>query len=94
MNAKLELVRKWLIKAQHDLAAARKLSTGSDFYLDVAIYHCQQSAEKAIKSFLVFCDQPFEKTHDLDVLVTQAMNCDTDFSEWLEECCSPDPICH
>jgi hypothetical protein len=37
MNAKQELVRNWLIKAQHDLASARKLSTDPDPYLDVAI---------------------------------------------------------
>ena len=72
MNAKLELVRNWLIRAQHDLAAARKLATGPDPYLDVAVYHCQQAAEKAVKGFLVFHDQPFEKTHDVEVLVSLA----------------------
>jgi HEPN domain-containing protein len=49
MNAKLELVRNWLIKAQRDLAAARKLATSPDPYLDVAAYHCQQAAEKVTK---------------------------------------------
>ena len=52
MNAKLELVQNWLIKAQHDLAAARKLSVGPDPYLDVAVYHCQQAAEKAVAVLL------------------------------------------
>ena len=84
MTAKLELVRNWLIKAQHDLAAARKLATDPDPYLDVAVYHCQQAAEKAIKGFLVFHDQPFEKTHDLEVLITLALRYDARFSEWLE----------
>ena len=69
MNAKLELVRNWLTIAYHDLAAAKKLSTGSDPYFDVAVYHCQQAAEKAVKGFLVFHDQPFEKTHDIGVLI-------------------------
>jgi HEPN domain-containing protein len=84
MTAKLELVRNWLIKAQHDLAAARKLSTDPDPYLDVAVYHCQQAAEKVIKGFLVFRDQPFEKTHDVEVLITLALRYDARFSEWLE----------
>ena len=84
MNAKLELVQSWLIKAQHDLAAARKLSTEPDPYLDVAIYHCQQAAEKAIKGFLVFHDQPFEKTHDIQVLITLALRHEAGFSNWLE----------
>jgi len=66
------------------LAAARKLSTGPDLYLDVAIYHCQQAAEKTIKGFLVFQDQPFDKTHDVEVLVTLALSHDAKFSEWRE----------
>ena len=84
MNAKLELVRNWLIKAQHDLAAARKLATGPDPYLDVAVYHCQQAAEKAVRGFLVFHDQPFEKTHDVEVLVSSAQHYDSGFSTQLE----------
>ncbi|MEK7329019.1 MAG: HEPN domain-containing protein, partial [Chloroflexota bacterium] len=62
-EAKQQLVQNWLIKAQHDLATARKLSDGPDPYLDTAIYHCQQAAEKAVKGFLVFRDQRFEKVH-------------------------------
>jgi len=53
-EAKRDLVRRWLVKAWHDLAAARKLAGGPDAYLDVAIYHCQQAAEKALKAFLAF----------------------------------------
>jgi HEPN domain-containing protein len=84
MNTRQELVRNWLIKAQHDLAAARKLSADPDPYRDVAIYHCQQAAEKALKGFLAFHDQPFEKTHDVEVLVTLAMRHNAGFSMWLE----------
>jgi len=84
MNAKLELVRNWLIKARRDLAAARKLATDPDPYLDVAVYHCQQAAEKTVKGFLVFHDQPFEKTHDVEVLVSLAQRYDARFSTWIE----------
>jgi HEPN domain-containing protein len=84
MNAKLELVRNWLVKAHNDLAAARILATGPDPLLDVAVYHCQQAAEKAIKGFLVFHDQPFEKTHDVEVLVSLAQQHDVRFSTQLE----------
>lgn len=84
MNAKLELVQNWLIKAQHDLAAARKLATEPDPYLDVAIYHCQQAAEKAVKGFLVFHDQSFERTHDVEVLVALALRYEAGFSAWRE----------
>ena len=56
-EAKQELVRSWLLKASHDLAAARLLSAPGQAVLDVAIYHCQQAGEKAPKGFLVFWDQ-------------------------------------
>lgn len=63
-------VKAWLLKAQRDLFAARRLSGEEDPFLDIAVYHCQQSAEKSIKAYLVSQDQRFEKTHDLEVLIT------------------------
>ena len=68
-DAKNDLVRQWLLKSDHDLASAEKLSGGESPLLDTAIYHCQQAAEKALKGFLVFHDQRFEKTHDLEILI-------------------------
>ena len=84
MNAKSELVQNWLVKARHDLAAARKLASDPDPYLDIAIYHCQQAAEKAIKGFLAFHDRPLQRTHDVGALVTMALQHDAGFSEWVE----------
>ena len=71
-DSKAELVRAWVSKAQSDLGTARKLGNGPDAYLDTAIYHCQQAAEKAIKALLVQNDLRFEKTHDLEVLIARA----------------------
>jgi len=82
-EAKRTLVQSWLIKAQHDLAAARKLSADPDPYLDTAIYHCQQAAEKAVKGCLVFHDQRFEKTHDIEALISLAIPFNAQFSSWL-----------
>jgi HEPN domain-containing protein len=48
MEAKHELVRSWLVKAARDLASASRLAAGPEPYLDTAIYHCQQAAEKAV----------------------------------------------
>ncbi len=66
------LVKNWLIKSNHDLESSRKLASGSDPYLDTAIYHCQQAVEKSLKAVLVFHDKRFEKTHDLTVLLELA----------------------
>lgn len=49
-SAKKELVRSWLIKAQNDLGSAKRLASEPDPYLDTAIYHCQQGAEKSLKA--------------------------------------------
>jgi hypothetical protein len=39
-EAKRELIPNWLLKASHDLAAARVLTQGDQPILDVAIYLC------------------------------------------------------
>lgn len=72
-DAKRALVRAWLVRARHDLEAARKLAAGHDPLLDTAIYHCQQAVEKTLKGFLVWHDQRFPKTHDIEVLLKLAM---------------------
>jgi len=76
--------RNWVLKARRDLLSAKRLASGNDPYLDTAIYHCQQSAEKVIKGWLVFHDYTFEKTHDLRLLVTMAADEDSKFAEWLD----------
>lgn len=40
-EARRRLIQGWLIKAQHDLATARKLAQDPNPLLDTAIYHCQ-----------------------------------------------------
>jgi len=68
MDSKDDLVKNWIIKAQHDLLAAQKLSSDSDIYSDIAIYHCQQCAEKPLKDFLVLQNQTFHRTYNLRLL--------------------------
>lgn len=48
---------------------------------DIAVYHCQQAAKKAVKAFLVHHGKPYEKTHDIEVLVDLASEIDSEFSE-------------
>ncbi|MBF0352331.1 MAG: HEPN domain-containing protein [SAR324 cluster bacterium] len=84
MDDKEELVKNWLIKAQHDLLAAKKLSNDPESYADVAIYHCQQAGEKAVKGFLVLQDQEFPKTHDIRLLVQLAIRINPSFQQYQE----------
>jgi len=40
-------------KAEHDLLAAAHVLELDEPLTDIAVYHCQQAAEKALKAFLV-----------------------------------------
>jgi HEPN domain-containing protein len=84
MDEKALLVTHWLVKAAHDLAVARRLSDEEPRYLDIAVYHCQQAAEKAIKGFLVQHDLEFPKTHDIRLLVQLARPINAAFSQYEE----------
>jgi len=79
-----EEVRAWLAKATHDLKAAIYLSEMAEPLLDVAVYHCQQAMEKALKAFLASRNSPFAKTHALVLLVEQASDLDADFQTLLD----------
>ena len=79
-DAKRELVQAWLRRAREDLLSALKLSEEPDPLFATALYHCQQSAEKALKGFLTFHDQPFEKTHDIAVLLKLSIPFDSNLS--------------
>jgi HEPN domain-containing protein len=70
---------KWLLKAENDLNAAKVLYEAN--YLDVAIYHTQQCAEKSLKGFLALCKHPLVKTHDLTSLVALSKQFDPKFSK-------------
>jgi HEPN domain-containing protein len=78
-EADLGLVRDWLTRAHQDLRAAVILAAAEDAPLDVAIYHCQQAGEKAVKAYLQWRDEPFAKTHNLRALVIQAATLDRGF---------------
>lgn len=82
--AKEELTRSWLVKAKRDLLSAEELAGADMPLLDTAAYHCQQAAEKAIKGFLLFTDVRFEKTHDIEVLISQACEVDDSFCSCVE----------
>lgn len=83
-DAKAELVRSWLTKARRDLASARVLAASEPALLDTAVYHCQQGAEKAVKGYLAFCDQELERTHDIEVLIRNAMTHLAEFRDWID----------
>ena len=54
--------------------------------LEIVCYHCQQSAEKALKAFLIYSHIKPERTHDLESLRDKCEVVDASFNEIIEEC--------
>ena len=73
-----------MIKAWRDLETARRAATGQPPFYDVAVYHCQQAAEKAVKAFLVHRGKPYQRTHDIEVLVDLARELNPAFSSLVD----------
>lgn len=64
-----DFVQQWLKKADSDLKSAKiLLDAEADDYFTCA-FHCQQSAEKFLKAYLVRYQIEFRKTHDLSELL-------------------------
>ena len=73
--------KAWMEKAWRDLEMAQRAVAVMPPFYDMAVYHCQQSGEKAVKAFLVFHSLIFEKTHDIEVLIDLACGIEPGFSE-------------
>jgi HEPN domain-containing protein len=62
-------VRGWVEKAEHDFRNAEYVLTmGDECPLDTVCFHCQQCAEKYLKSLLAYGGTTFPRTHDLVLL--------------------------
>ena len=83
-DTRKELLRSWLTKAASDLRSARVLGSADNAPLDTAIYHCQQTAEKAVKAFLVSKEISPEKTHDIRKLTLEAAAHEPRFNEVMD----------
>lgn len=70
-------IQQWLLKSQRDLEEAKVLFEHGLF--DVVVYHCQQSAEKALKAYLVYQEVILQKTHNLVVLLESCLAFDINF---------------
>lgn len=80
-------VKEWLDLAQMDLQAAEHLLTMHPVPVEVICFHCQQSAEKALKAYLVSCDMEPPRTHDMVELCKMCREKQEDFAQ-LEDACA------
>ncbi|NLQ04453.1 HEPN domain-containing protein [Cylindrospermopsis raciborskii] len=84
-HEKYDEIAQWLLKSWRDLEAAKLLFNSEKSLLDLSVYHCQQSAEKALKAYLTYKDFVFGKTHNLVLLIELCSTHDSDF-ENLRDC--------
>ena len=80
-NTKKEWL-SWIKRSINDYKSAKKLFSDEDKYLDTAIFHCQQSVEKILKSFLIYNEIKFEKVHSIVYLVDKCVKIDKSFDKW------------
>ncbi|MBN2286696.1 MAG: HEPN domain-containing protein [Tissierellales bacterium] len=81
-----QLAQEWFDIAEIDLSSAHHLLTMHPRPIEIICYHCQQSAEKYLKGFLVFNNHEVIKTHDLIILKKLCCEYDADFENLNEEC--------
>ncbi len=60
-----EAIREWMTIAERDRLAVVACLAIDPPLAEIAAYHCQQSAEKLLKAFLVLAGHRFGKTHEL-----------------------------
>jgi HEPN domain-containing protein len=80
-DPKLGEVKNWLKKARQDLDAAAWLLESPKVLYGAVGFHSQQAAEKSLKAFLSWVEEPFDKTHSLPALVALCLEMDVDFEE-------------
>jgi HEPN domain-containing protein len=69
MSEKIDKVKQWIEKADHDLGTGQVTYLYIPQYCDTIAFHCQQAAEKYLKGFLLFLDIPFKRQHSLNYLL-------------------------
>jgi HEPN domain-containing protein len=61
---------EWIRFAEDDLQAAKYLLGMPERKLEIICYHCQQCAEKAMKSLYALKDIEIPRTHDFRILAS------------------------
>lgn len=84
----------WMQRAREDLRGAEWFLAGNnEAALGQSLFHSQQAVEKSLKAFLVWCDRPTARHHDLNSLVAdcllmdQSLEADLSSIAWLTEWC-------
>ncbi len=86
MKKRIEIVKGWVKKAEHDLRIAlNALETMKEPPLDTICFHAQQCVEKYLKAYLTYYGIEFPPTHELGDLALLCSTVDRDFEQFLFE---------
>ena len=77
---------EWVNYSEKDFIAAQFLMTATNPPIEIICYHCQQSAEKLFKAFLIKNDIIPSRTHDLNLLVNECVKIGNTISILKKEC--------
>ncbi len=69
MDEVKKITKNWLRKAENDLKTAKDEISTEEPATDTVCFHAQQCAEKYLKAYLIFHQNPFGKTHSIARLV-------------------------
>lgn len=75
----IEFIKQWLIKANEDVLVVEKLTEIEMVANASACFHCQQAVEKFLKAFLISNDVEIRKTHNIEYLLSECADIDSDF---------------
>ena len=78
--------KEWFKYAERDLESAKFLIKMYPLPLEIICYHCEQSAEKYLKGYLILKQNNVEKTHDLGLLNKKCLLVEPSFVEIEDEC--------
>ena len=78
-----DLIIKWVNIVDRDLMAAEQGLKVYPVLSEIVCFHCQQSAEKYLKAYLVKHQVEFQKTHNIMSLINLCSTVDSVFKDKL-----------
>lgn len=81
-----KIYEEWLEFAKRDLESAIFLINMYPKPKEIICYHCEQSAEKYLKGYLIKNANKIERTHDLVLLNNKCKDIDSSFDIIEDEC--------
>lgn len=81
-----QIYEEWLEFAKRDLESAKFLLKMYPKPIEIICYHCEQSAEKYLKGYLIRNGNKLERTHDLVLINNKCKAIDKEFDTIEDEC--------